>query len=344
MLRCRVQPYDPQPPRARKGQAVTVAEAMGPLGIRVDVVRRHAGRIVSAIGGVSIAGKAGGVARLRTLATCLLEAGPKPVSGDDEEWTIIAAMGCGLFEAAKEVFPSSAGLWEGLLEKVRSFWGEVASRKKVEEAARLAIVEEFGACLEEVIRSVLEGPYAILLQVCSSGGGLTGWDAVLRVGQAWGLVGLCRMSLMRVRKCLCRLSQYDLNTHAHVHTHAHTQTQTQAQAQTHTYECHGCIHTYNTYNTCTHTCMHACIHTYIHTYNTYICSHKHLAMTMTRFCSCHRSGVWTRPPSTASNSKSWAKERQSWRRNCGSGSFKLASVPGEPRVVRERRRSSLSSR
>lgn len=76
---------------------MAVAEAMGPLGIRVDVVRMHAGRIVSAIGGVSIAGKAGGVARLRTLATCLLEAGPKPVSGDDEEWTIIAAMGCGLF-------------------------------------------------------------------------------------------------------------------------------------------------------------------------------------------------------------------------------------------------------
>ena len=223
MLRCRVQPCDPQPARARKGQAVAVAEAMGPLGIRVDVVRMHAGRIVSAIGGVSIAGKAGGVARLRTLATCLLEAGPKPVSGDDEEWTIIAAMGCGLFEAAKEVFPSSSGLWEGLLQKVRSFWGNVASRKKIEEAARLTIVEGFGACLEEGIRRVLEGPYAMLLQACSSGGGLTRWDAVLRVGQAWGLVGLCRMSLMKVRECTCRLSHHaQKQTNTHTHTQIHT--------------------------------------------------------------------------------------------------------------------------
>ena len=134
------------------------------------------------------------------------------------------------FEAAKEVFPSSSGLWEGLLQKVRSFWGNVASRKKIEEAARLTIVEGFGACLEEGIRRVLEGPYAMLLQAYSSGGGLTRWNAVLRVGQAWGLVGLCRMSLMKVRECTCRLSH-------------HTQKQTYTHTQIHTDVMHAYIHT-----------------------------------------------------------------------------------------------------
>jgi len=143
-----------------------------------------------------------------------------------------------------------------------------------------------------------------------------------------------------------------MHIHKHKHKHKHTRTNVM-DAYIHTIHTihkihahiHACMHIYIQYM---HTYMHAYIHTihaHIHAHiNAYICSHKHLAMTMTRFCSCHRSGVWTRPPSTASNSKSWAKERQSWRRNCGSGSFKLASVPGEPRVVRERRRSSLSSR
>lgn len=43
-----------------------------------------------------------------------------PASGDDDEWSMIANMACGLFEAAEGVFPS--GSWQALVSSARTYW------------------------------------------------------------------------------------------------------------------------------------------------------------------------------------------------------------------------------